>query len=43
MLSGAQDYAMRAWLRTDRLTGLGLTSGDIIAAIQSQNVQAACS
>jgi hydrophobe/amphiphile efflux-1 (HAE1) family protein len=41
MLSGAQDYAMRAWLRTDRLTGLGLTSGDIIAAIQSQNVQAA--
>src|SRR5260370_35880047 len=31
---------MRAWVRTDRLTGLNLTSGDIIAAIQGQNVQA---
>ena len=40
-LFGAADYAMRAWLRTDRLTGLGLTPGDVIAAIQSQNVQAA--
>src|SRR6516164_5567554 len=38
---GPQDYAMRAWVRTDRLTGLGLTTGDIINAIQSQNVQAA--
>jgi len=40
-LWGPQDYAMRAWVRTDRLTGLGLTTGDIINAIQSQNVQAA--
>ncbi len=32
---------MRAWVRTDRLTGLNLTTGDIINAIQSQNVQAA--
>ena len=32
---------MRAWVQTDRLTGLGLTTGDIISAIQSQNVQAA--
>jgi hydrophobe/amphiphile efflux-1 (HAE1) family protein len=38
---GPQDYAMRAWVRTDRLTGLNLTTGDIINAIQSQNVQAA--
>src|SRR5271168_225085 len=38
---GPQDYAMRAWVRTDRLTGLGLTTADIINAIQSQNVQAA--
>src|SRR6266478_5332463 len=37
---GPQDYAMRAWIRTDRLTGLGLTTGDIINALQSQNVQA---
>jgi hydrophobe/amphiphile efflux-1 (HAE1) family protein len=41
MLWGPQDYAMRAWVRTDRLTGLGLTVGDIISAIQSQNAQAA--
>jgi multidrug efflux pump len=40
-LWGPQDYAMRAWVRTDRLTGLGLTTGDIINAIQSQNIQAA--
>jgi multidrug efflux pump subunit AcrB len=40
-LFGAQDYAVRAWVKTDRLTGLGLTTADIIAAIQSQNVQAA--
>ena len=32
---------MRAWVRTDQLTGLELTTGDIITAIQSQNVQAA--
>ncbi|HLG85097.1 MAG TPA: multidrug efflux RND transporter permease subunit [Bradyrhizobium sp.] len=35
------DYAMRAWIRTDRLTGLNLTAGDIVNAIKSQNVQAA--
>ena len=41
ILWGPQDYAMRAWVRTDRLTGLNLTTADIINAIQSQNVQAA--
>ena len=40
-LFGAQDYSMRAWVKTDSLTGLNLTTGDIIAAIQSQNAQAA--
>jgi hydrophobe/amphiphile efflux-1 (HAE1) family protein len=40
-LWGPQDYAMRAWIMTDRLTGLNLTTSDIINAIQSQNVQAA--
>jgi hydrophobe/amphiphile efflux-1 (HAE1) family protein len=40
-LWGPQDYSMRAWVQTDRLTGLNLTTGDIIKAIQSQNVQAA--
>jgi hydrophobe/amphiphile efflux-1 (HAE1) family protein len=40
-LWGPQDYAIRAWVRTDRLTGLNLTTGDVIKAIQAQNVQAA--
>lgn len=31
---------MRAWVRTDQLTGLSLTTGDVIGAIQAQNVQA---
>src|SRR5919205_1450462 len=40
-LWGPQDYAMRAWVQTDLMTGLGLTTGDVISAIQAQNVQAA--
>jgi hydrophobe/amphiphile efflux-1 (HAE1) family protein len=40
-LFGPQDYSMRVWLNTDRLTGLGLTTADVINAIQQQNVQAA--
>ncbi|MGH7070758.1 MAG: efflux RND transporter permease subunit, partial [Acetobacteraceae bacterium] len=40
VLFGPADYAMRVWLRTDRLTGLGLTPGDIISAIRAQNIQA---
>jgi hydrophobe/amphiphile efflux-1 (HAE1) family protein len=40
-LFGPQDYAMRVWIQTDRLTGLGLTTSDITQAIQNQNVQAA--
>jgi hydrophobe/amphiphile efflux-1 (HAE1) family protein len=40
-LFGPQDYSMRVWVRTDRLTGLGLTTADVIKAVQSQNVQAA--
>ncbi|WP_036260755.1 efflux RND transporter permease subunit [Methylocapsa aurea] len=41
LLFGPQDYAIRTWVQTDRLTGLGLTTGDIVNAIKSQNVQAA--
>jgi hydrophobe/amphiphile efflux-1 (HAE1) family protein len=40
-LWGPQDYSMRAWVRTDQLTGLNLTTGDVINAIKAQNVQAA--
>ena len=40
-LFGGLDYSMRVWLSTDRLTSLGLTPNDVIAAIQGQNIQAA--
>ena len=40
-LFGPLDYAMRISVDTDRMTALGLTMGDIIKAVQSQNVQAA--
>jgi hydrophobe/amphiphile efflux-1 (HAE1) family protein len=36
---GARDYGMRIWLHPDRMTSLGLTAGDVIAAIRDQNVQ----
>jgi HAE1 family hydrophobic/amphiphilic exporter-1 len=38
---GPLDYSMRIWLSSERLTALGLTPSDVIAAIQGQNVQAA--
>ncbi|WP_284947644.1 efflux RND transporter permease subunit [Acidisoma cladoniae] len=40
-LFGAQNYSMRIWMNTARLTQLGLAPTDIINAVQSQNVQAA--
>ncbi|HDL16211.1 MAG TPA: hydrophobe/amphiphile efflux-1 family RND transporter, partial [Rhizobiales bacterium] len=36
---GARDYSMRIWLKPERLTSLGLTASDVIAAIRDQNVQ----
>ena len=36
---GSRDYAMRIWLRPDKLAGLGLTASDVIQAIRDQNVQ----
>jgi hydrophobe/amphiphile efflux-1 (HAE1) family protein len=38
---GVRDYAMRIWLDLERLANFGLSSQDVIDAIQSQNVQAA--
>jgi hydrophobic/amphiphilic exporter-1 (mainly G- bacteria), HAE1 family len=40
-LFGPLDYSLRIWLDPDRLTELNLTANDVIAAVQSQNVQAA--
>jgi hydrophobe/amphiphile efflux-1 (HAE1) family protein len=36
---GAKDYAMRIWLRPDRLTQLELTPEDVVRAISEQNAQ----
>jgi HAE1 family hydrophobic/amphiphilic exporter-1/multidrug efflux pump len=36
---GAKDYAMRIWVRPDRLAQLRLTTGDLVAAIREQNAQ----
>ncbi|MGL5552194.1 MAG: efflux RND transporter permease subunit, partial [Plesiomonas shigelloides] len=38
-LFGGTDYAMRIWLRPDRLAQLQLTPADVIAAIREQNTQ----
>jgi len=36
-LAGGSDYAMRVWLRPDRIARLGLTVPDIVNAINQQN------
>ncbi len=36
---GAKDYAMRIWVRPDRLAQLKLTTAEIVAAINEQNAQ----
>jgi len=38
-LAGTSDYAMRIWLKPDRMADLGFTVGDIRQAIQEQNAQ----
>lgn len=38
---GASQYSMRLWLNPDRLYSRGLTVGDVISAVQAQNVQVA--
>lgn len=38
-IMGAKDYAMRVWLRPDRLAQLGLVPGDVVGAIREQNAQ----
>lgn len=36
---GGQDYAMRIWLRPDRMAQLGVSTSDVAAAINAQNNQ----
>ena len=38
---GSRDYSMRVWLDPDRMQSLGLTAGDVVTALQAQNVQVA--
>ena len=38
---GSRDYAMRVWLDPERLQSLGMTSGDVLLALQGQNIQVA--
>ena len=38
---GSRDYAMRVWLDPDKIAARDLTAGDVIAALQAQNVQVA--
>jgi hydrophobic/amphiphilic exporter-1 (mainly G- bacteria), HAE1 family len=37
----ADDFSMRIWLQPDKLARLGLTAGDVINALQEQNIQIA--
>src|SRR5712671_4878422 len=39
-LFGGTDYGMRIWMDPDKLGKLGITSSDVISAINEQNIQA---
>jgi hydrophobe/amphiphile efflux-1 (HAE1) family protein len=38
---GARDYSMRLWLNPEQLAARNMTTGDIITAVQEQNIQVA--
>jgi hydrophobe/amphiphile efflux-1 (HAE1) family protein len=38
---GQRDYAVRLWVRPDRLAKVGVTAGDLAGIVREQNVQAA--
>lgn len=37
---GSLTYSMRVWMYPDRMSSLGVTAGDVVAALEAQNVQA---
>jgi len=41
IFSRADDFSMRIWLKPDKLAAYSLTAGDVIGAVQAQNVQVA--
>ncbi len=36
---GARDYAMRIWLDPDKIAARGLNAGEVVSALQAENVQ----
>jgi HAE1 family hydrophobic/amphiphilic exporter-1 len=38
-LFGERQYSLRVWLDPDKLSAFGLTAGDVVRAVQEQNVQ----
>jgi multidrug efflux pump len=38
---GARDYSMRLWLDPNKLASRAITAGDVVKAMQEQNVQVA--
>ena len=40
-IMGMRDYAMRVWLKPDRLAAYDISSDEVIAALRAQNVEAA--
>ena len=41
LIFGAKDYAMRIWLKPDRLTAYNLSAQEVLASIKEQNLEAA--
>ncbi|HEV7349901.1 multidrug efflux RND transporter permease subunit [Telluribacter sp.] len=41
IFSRADDFSMRVWLQPDKLAQLGLTTSEVMAALQEQNIQVA--
>ncbi|HTW69031.1 MAG TPA: multidrug efflux RND transporter permease subunit [Acetobacteraceae bacterium] len=41
MIFGEREYAMRVWLNPVKMTALNITPAEVIAAIQSQNIEVA--
>src|SRR5829696_7704933 len=39
MMFGGRDYAMRVWIDPGRAAARGMTAGEVVAALRSQNVQ----
>jgi hydrophobe/amphiphile efflux-1 (HAE1) family protein len=41
IVSRADDFSMRLWLKPDKLSQLGITANEVLAAVQEQNAQIA--